>query len=161
MDFQRENIYNIPLTLKEYSSLKVYDKDGNLVGGETDPEPDPDPEPIVTTGTFTACAFNVDGLPDISYVVGSTNPDGPGSSGTTTMAGIANNLGWDIIAASEDFEYHSQLASGLSNYNAGTYRGTVTREQLTKRADTDGMCFFWKKGLTVTSEGKSPGSNGW
>ena len=160
VNFQRENIYNIPLTLKEYSSLKVYDKDGNLVnGGGT--EPTPDPEPTVTTGTFTACAFNVDGLPDISYIFGSTNPDGPGSSGTTTMAGIANNLGWDIIAASEDFEYHSQLASGLSNFNAGTYRGTVTREQLTKRADTDGMCFFWKKGLTVTSEGNSPGSYGW
>lgn len=160
VNFQRENIYNIPLTLKEYSSLKVYDKDGNLVnGGGT--EPTPDPEPTVTTGTFTACAFNVDGLPDISYIFGSTNPDGPGSSGTTTMAGIANNLGWDIIAASEDFEYHSQLASGLSNFNAGTYRGTVTSAQATKRADTDGMCFFWKKGLTVTSEGNSPGSNGW
>ena len=150
--FQRENIYNIPLTLNNYSKiLKVYDKAGKLVY----------PKPTVTTGTFTACAFNVDGLPDISYVVGSTNPDGPGSSGTTTMAEKANNLGWDIIAASEDFEHHSQLASGLSNYNAGTYRGTVTREQLTKRADTDGMCFFWKKGLTVTSEGNSPGSNGW
>ena len=149
--FERENIYNIPLTLKEYSSLKVYDKDDNLVY----------PKPTVTTGTFTACAFNVDGLPDISYFLGSTNPDGPGSSGTTTMAEKANNLEWDIIAASEDFEYHSELASGLSNYNAGTYRGTVTSEQATKRADTDGMCFFWKKGLTVTSEGNSPGSNGW
>ena len=31
VNFQRENIYNIPLTLKEYSSLKVYDKDDNLV----------------------------------------------------------------------------------------------------------------------------------
>ena len=151
VNFQRENIYNIPLTLNEYSKiLKVYDKAGNLVY----------PKPTVTTGTFTACAFNVDGLPQKIDLI-TINGDGPGSSGTTTMAGIANNLGWDIIAASEDFEYHSQLASGLSNYNAGTYRGTVTREQLTKRADTDGMCFFWKKGLTVTSEGNSPGSNGW
>ena len=161
VEFKRENIYNIPLTLDEYSSLEVYDKDGNLVNGDTDPEPEPDPEPTVTTGTFTACAFNVDGLPDISYLFGSINPDGPGSSGTTEMAKIANGLGWDIIAASEDFEYHSQLASGLSDYNAGTYRGTVTSAQATKRADTDGMCFFWKKGLTVTSEGNSPGSNGW
>ena len=32
---------------------------------------------------------------------------------------------------------------------------------MTKRADTDGLCFFWKKGLTVTSEGNSPGSKGW
>ena len=45
VDFQRENIYNIPLTLANYSSLKVYDKDGNLVNGDTDPEPTPDPDP--------------------------------------------------------------------------------------------------------------------
>lgn len=158
VNFQRENIYNIPLTLANYSSLKVYDKDGNLVnGGGTETEPT---EPTVTTGTFTACAFNVDGLPQkISGIT--INGDGPGSDGTTKMAKIANGLGWDIIAASEDFEYHEQLADGLSNYNAGSYRGTVTSAQLTKRADTDGLCFFWKKGLTVTSEGNSPGSKGW
>ena len=139
VDFQRENIYNLPLSLANYKSLEVYD---------------------VTTGTFTACAFNVDGLPQkISGIT--INGDGPGESGTTKMAGIANNLGWDIIAASEDFAYHSQLAAGLSNYNAGSYRGTITSEQLTKRADTDGLCFFWKKGLTVTSEGNSPGSDNW
>ena len=158
VDFQRENIYNLPLSLKNYKSLKVYDKDGKEVdinGGET-----PEPEPVVTTGTFTACAFNVDGLPQkISGIT--INGDGPGSDGTTKMAGIANNLGWDIIAASEDFAYHSQLAAGLSNYNAGSYRGTITSAQLTKRADTDGLCFFWKKGLTVTSEGKSPGADNW
>lgn len=159
VDFQRENIYNLPLSLANYESLRVYDNDGNEVvpdtGGET-----PEPEPTVTTGTFTACAFNVDGLPQkINYIT--INGDGPGSDGTTTMANIANGLGWDIIAASEDFEYHSQLAAGLSNYNAGSYRGTITSEQLTKRADTDGLCFFWKKGLTVTSEGNSPGSKGW
>lgn len=126
--FQRENIYNIPLTLKEYSSLKVYDKDGNLVY----------PKPTVTTGTFTACAFNVDGLPSI------VNSDGPGSNGTTTMAGIANNLGWDIIAASEDFEYNTQLVNGLSNYSHGTYRGTVgVGQALGSTANTDGLNFFW------------------
>lgn len=157
VDFQRENIYNLPLSLVNYESLRVYDNDGNEVdinGGET-PEPKPDPEPVVTTGTFTACAFNVDGLPSI------VNSGGPGSSGTKTMANIANGLGWDIIAASEDFEYHDELATGLSNYNAGSYRGTVSLAQLTKRADTDGLCFFWKKGLTVTSEGKSPGADNW
>ena len=136
---------------------------GSGEGGSGEGGGSTDPQPTVTTGTFTACAFNVDGLPDISYIVGSTNPDGPGASGTTTMAGIANNLGWDIIAASEDFEYHSQLAAGLSNYNAGSYRGTVTSSNTSSssRADTDGLCFFWKKDLTVTSEGNSPGSNNW
>ena len=167
-------IYDFPMTLTELAAKMkaAYGTDpviteiatggeggsgegGSGEGGSTDPQP------TVTTGTFTACAFNVDGLPDLSYVVGSINPDGPGKDGTSTMAGIANNLGWDFIAASEDFEYHSQLTAGLSNYNAGTYRGTITSAQLSSRADTDGLCFFWKKDLTVTSEGNSPGANGW
>ena len=119
---------------------------------EPEPTPEPEPAPVVTSGTFKAAAFNVDGLPNkVSFV--SINPDGPGSSGTSTMAKIANGLGWDIIAASEDFAYHSQLASGLSNYNAGTYRGSISSAQLYKRADTDGMCFFWKKnGVSASSE---------
>ena len=142
VNFQRENIYNIPLTLNEYSSLKVYDKDGNLVnGGGTEPEPTP--EPTITTGTFTACAFNVDGLPSI------VNSDGPGSTGTTKMAGIANNLGWDIIAASEDFEYNTQLMNGLSNYSHGTYRGSVGIGQaFGSTANTDGLNFFWRTSTT-------------
>ena len=143
VDFQRENIYNIPLTLNEYSKiLKVYDKAGNLVY----------PKPTVTTGTFTACAFNVDGLPQkISGIT--INGDGPGSNGTTTMAGIANNLGWDIIAASEDFEYDSQLVAGLSNYSHGTWRGSVSYKQLASTADTDGLNFFWRtKTTSATGE---------
>lgn len=169
-------IYSFPMTLTTlaekmkaaYGTEPTYDEIGTGEGGEGGEGGSgeggeggsTDPEPTVTTGTFTACAFNVDGLPQkISLVT--INGDGPGSSGTTTMANIANGLGWDIIAASEDFEYHSQLASGLSNYNAGTYRGTITSAQLTSRADTDGLCFFWKKGLTVTSEGNSPGSSSW
>ena len=147
VNFQRENIYNIPLTLKEYSSLKVYDQDDNLVY----------PKPTVTTGTFTACAFNVDGLPQkltLGFIPVEINGDGPGSSGTTTMAGIANNLGWDIIAASEDFEYNTQLVNGLSNYSHGTYRGTVGLGQaLGSTANTDGLNFFWRtKTTSATGE---------
>ena len=142
VEFKRENIYNIPLTLDEYSSLEV---DGNPVGGGTEPEPTP--EPTVTTGTFTACAFNVDGLPQKIGLI-TINGDGPGSSGTTTMAGIANNLGWDIIAASEDFEYDSQLVKGLSNYSHGTWRGSVSSDQLISTADTDGLNFFWRTSTT-------------
>ena len=114
---------------------------GSGEGGSTDPQP------TVTTGTFTACAFNVDGLPQkISGIT--INGDGPGSSGTTTMAGIANNLGWDIIAASEDFEYDSQLVAGLSNYSHGTWRGSVSSAQLISTANTDGLNFFWRTSTT-------------
>lgn len=139
VNFKRENIYNIPLTLDKYSSLEV---DGNPVGGGTETEPTPDPEPTVTTGTFTACAFNVDGLPSL------VNSDGPGSSGTTKMAGIANNLEWDIIAASEDFEFDSKLVAGLTNYSHGTWRGSVSAAQLYETANTDGLNFFWRKSTT-------------
>ena len=164
VDFKSGYIYDMPMTLTSLAQKMEAEygvkPDYTEVGGTGPVEPEPEPEPTVTTGTFTACAFNVDGLPQKIGLI-TINGDGPGSSGTTTMAGIANNLGWDIIAASEDFEYNSQLVAGLSNYNAGTYRGTITSAQLTSRADTDGLCFFWKKGLTVTSEGNSPGSNGW
>lgn len=141
VNFQKGFIYSMPMTLtslankmkEAYGTDPTYEEVGTA----------PDPEPTVTTGTFTACAFNVDGLPSI------INSDGPGSSGTTTMAGIANNLGWDIIAASEDFEYNSQLVSGLSDYSHGTYRGSVGISQaLGGVADTDGLNFFWRTSTT-------------
>ena len=145
------NIYNFLMTLTElaskmsdagYGQPKYTEIGGTDPTPDPDPEPEPDPEPTVTTGTFTACAFNVDGLPSI------VNSDGPGSKGTTTMAGIANNLGWDIIAASEDFEYNSELVSELSNYSHGTWRGSVDASQLYKTADTDGLNFFWRTSTT-------------
>lgn len=152
-------IYSFPMTLTTlaekmntaYGTEPTYDEIGTGEGGEGGEGGSgeggeggsTDPEPTVTTGTFTACAFNVDGLPSI------VNSDGPGSNGTTTMAGIANNLGWDIIAASEDFEYNSQLVSGLSNYSHGTYRGTVGLGQaFGSVADTDGLNFFWRTSTT-------------
>lgn len=146
-DLEAGHIYNLPMTLTaladkmkaEYGTEPTYKE----IGGTT-----PDPEPVVTTGTFTACAFNVDGLPTI------VNNGGPGSGGTTTMARTANGLGWDIIAASEDFEYNSQLVSGLSNYSHGTYRGSVGLAQIGGSvADTDGLNFFWRTSTTsATSE---------
>ena len=141
-DLKSGHIYNLPMTLTalaekmkaEYGTEPTYKE----IGGTT-----PDPEPVVTTGTFTACAFNVDGLPTI------VNNGGPGSGGTTTMARTANGLGWDIIAASEDFEYNSQLVSGLSNYSHGTWRGTVGIGQaFGSVADTDGLNFFWRTSTT-------------
>ncbi|MGN0202878.1 MAG: endonuclease/exonuclease/phosphatase family protein [Candidatus Cryptobacteroides sp.] len=175
-------IYSFPMTLTTlaekmkaaYGTEPSYDEigsgeegseggDGGEEGGEGSGETT-DPEPTVTTGTFTACAFNVDGLPEkltILFVPVTINEGAPASEGTTAMASIANELGWDIIAASEDFNYHTELANGLSNYNAGSYRGSISSAQRNTRADTDGLCFFWKKGLTVTSEGNSPGSDNW
>lgn len=149
-------IYDFPMTLTELADkmnaaygtapeiteIATGGEGGSGEGGSGEGGGSTDPQPTVTTGTFTACAFNVDGLPSI------VNSDGPGSSGTTKMAGIANNLGWDIIAASEDFEYDSQLVAGLSNYSHGTWRGSVSAAQLTSTADTDGLNFFWRTSTT-------------
>ena len=140
VDFKKEQLYSFPLTLSNFADKIVID------GGKTDPEPEPEPE--VITGTFTCATYNVDGLPSI------VNSGGPGSSGTKTLGGKANTSGWDFFWVSEDFEYHSELSSALTNYNAGKYRGSVGVGQVFgSKADTDGLCFFWKKtGLTVSGE---------
>lgn len=146
--FSREHIYNFPVSLNKYETIKVYDAEGNLV--QDGPSSSQEPEEV--TGTFTCATLNVDGLPQQIGLI-SINKDGPGESGTTAIGSAVNDLGWDFLAVSEDFEYHSQLAAALSGYNAGTYRGTITSAQLTSRADTDGLGFFWKKdGITATGE---------
>lgn len=130
-NFAAEEIYNFPVTLAKYESLKVYDNEGTAVQGR-----------------FTCAALNVDGLPD---VFGLVNPDGPGSDGTTTIGNIMNGLDYDFIAVSEDFAYHDELIEAMGNYNAGTYRGTVWNAA--GKNDTDGLGFFWKKeGITATGE---------
>lgn len=126
--FSPEQIYNFPVVLDKYETLKVYDKEGNAVRGK-----------------FTCAALNVDGLPSI------INSGGPGSNGTQSIGNIMNGLGYDFIAVSEDFEYHSQLADAMTSYNSGTYRGTVS--SISKLNNTDGLGFFWKKeGITTTGE---------
>ena len=125
-NFSAEQIYTFPVVLDKYETIKVYDKDGNAVQGK-----------------FTCAALNVDGLPSL------INSDGPGSNGTKTISNIMNGIGYDFIAVSEDFEYHDELANGMTNYNMGTYRGSVS----IGKNNTDGLCFFWKKnGITATGE---------
>lgn len=126
-NFSSEQIYNFPVVLDKYETIKVYDKEGNTVQGK-----------------FTCAALNVDGLPSL------INSGGPGSDGTKSIGRIMNSLGYDFIAVSEDFAYHDELASGMTNYNMGTYRGTVSS---LIHNDTDGLGFFWKKdAITATDE---------
>lgn len=128
-NFSAEQIYTFPVVLDKYETLKVYDDEGNPVEGR-----------------FTCATLNVDGLPDIPLV----NEGGPGSDGTTAIGNIMNGIGYDFIAVSEDFAYHDELAGAMTNYNMGTYRGSVS---LSGHNDTDGLCFFWKKdGITATGE---------
>lgn len=148
VDFQKEMMYAFPLKLSNFADKIVID------GGKTDPEPE------VTTGTFTCATYNVDGLPDISYIIGSTNPDGPGASGTTKIGTkINNSAAWDFFGVAEDFEYDSYLRSALTNYNGGKWRGTVSAKNASSRADTDGLCFFWKNTITVSPTANEEGYN--
>lgn len=127
-NFSAEQIYTFPVVLEKYETIMVYDKDGNAVQGK-----------------FTCAALNVDGLPTL------VNSGGPGSDGTEAIGSIMNGLGYDFIAVSEDFEYHDELANGMTNYNMGTYRGTVSNPF--GKNNTDGLGFFWKKdGITATGE---------
>lgn len=86
-------------------------------------------------GRFTCAALNVDGLPFF-------NSDGPGSEGTKAIGNAINSLNYDFIAVSEDFGYHNELVEAMTNYDAGTYRGSVS--SLTWN-DTDGLEFFWRR----------------
>ena len=127
-NFSSEQIYNFPVVLNKYETIKVYDKEGNAVQGK-----------------FTCAALNVDGLPNL------INSGGPGSDGTKSIGNIMNSLGYDFIAVSEDIEYHDKLVGGMTNYSMGTYRGTVSNPF--EKNDTDGLGFFWKKdGITATGE---------
>lgn len=127
-NFAAEEIYNFPVTLNKYESLKVYDNEGTAVQGR-----------------FTCAALNVDGLPS------TINSGGPGSDGTATIGRIMNGLGYDFIAVSEDFAYHDELAGAMTDYSVGKYRGSVSNPF--GKNDTDGLGFFWNTdGITATGE---------
>lgn len=128
-NFSSEQIYNFPVVLDKYETIKVYDKEGNTVQGK-----------------FTCAALNVDGLSSL------INSGGPGSDGTKTIGNIMNSLGYDFIAVSEDFAYHDELAGGMTNYSMGTYRGTVSNPL--GKNDTDGLGFFWKKDI-IEADGET------
>lgn len=120
--------YNFPLTLAAFGSKLSINKR--------------------VSGTFTAATLNADGLPEkvkflgfISYTV---NEGAPGAEGTKTLSSKIAAQGWDIVGFSEDFNYHSELASGMSGYswgklNNGTIPSSVS--SLSIHIETDGLAF--------------------
>ena len=99
------------------------------------------------SGTFTAASMNVDGLPQqISFIT--INGDGPGSDGTKAISAKLNEMQWDIIGVSEDFNYNTELMSAMNNYNSGTHRGGVSG----LKNNTDGLNLIWKNTINVTGE---------
>lgn len=98
---------------------------------------------------FTVASLNVDGMPPslLSGVV-KLNPDANEAYGADEIGKAIARHGWDYIALSEDFNYHSDLMAPLSQYYfSGTYRGNLYNklDVLTSPFDTDGLGFLWKK----------------
>lgn len=97
--------------------------------------------------TFTACALNIDGLPQ---TIGpfTVNGDGPGSAGTQAIGEYIVNKGIDIVGCSEDFNYNGDLVVGLGgNYHMGLWRGRIDISGIgsvigTDTIDTDGLMFL-------------------
>lgn len=107
----------------------------------------PKREVTESTNSFTACALNVDGLPQQVLYVIDINPTGPGSDGTKKISTYLSNKAYDIMAFSEDFNYHSELTSQLptSTYTWGTHRGKVT----SLSNNTDGLEFACKNSKVI------------
>ena len=117
-DFAPEMYYTFPLTLANFSGLKV--------------------EKTVS-GTFTAATYNVDGL-GLSAI----NSDGPGSNGTKNISSKIASDTWDFMGFSEDFSFHDELVSNMSGFTFGTYRGDIENYVSALFGtvyDTDGLGF--------------------
>ena len=139
VNFQPNTLYTFPLTLSKLTDKTVIEGEGDDSGDSGDSGSQEGTATL--TGTFTCATYNVDGLPQkISLIT--INGDGPGSDGTKTISsGIADD-NWDFIGFSEDFAYHTELTSELSEYNFGTHRGSVSSASSN---NTDGLGFATKK----------------
>lgn len=118
---------------------------------------------------FTAVTSNVDGLPPnvVINILGqqvanpTMNADGSQEPGATRMGQLIGENLWDIVALSEDFNYHEYILNGVSTYyNASKHRGKIDQDNLdgsitgylskSVRMNTDGLCLLTRKKYSVT-----------
>lgn len=115
--------------------------------------------------TFTVASLNVDGLPPNVKAAGivdvKLNPEGPQAAGTAEMSTLISQKGWDFFGVSENFNYNTELMSGLNGvYNCGTYRGAIPSSVTnvvpylngTKWFETDGLNLLWRSNISVSGE---------
>lgn len=96
--------------------------------------------------TFTACALNIDGLPQTMAGI-TVNGDGPGADGTQAIGQYIVKNRIDILGLSEDFNYNGDLIVGLdNNYQMGTWRGRIDASGIFSglHFNTDGLMFLLK-----------------
>lgn len=91
------------------------------------------------------------------------NPDAKEAAGATAVGEKLKTEDWDIVAASEDFNYHSEIwnaawnggvnGGGFSSYNSTTHRGNISvtaaalarfLAQQSPVFDIDGLCLFYR-----------------
>lgn len=107
-------------------------------------------ERSINSGTFTAVALNVDGLPNkiLTYTL---NEDGPGKDGTKKISSYLASKNYDFIGCSEDFNYNGSLMESLNgSYSCGTIRETLSVSGVFGGFpfDTDGLNLIWKNSKT-------------
>lgn len=78
--------------------------------------------------TFTIATLNVDGLP-LNVLGRDVNPDGPGSEGSVRISEYLAKKGYDMVMMQEDFNYHEELATHLTDeYALDEWSGGVNVE---------------------------------
>lgn len=93
------------------------------------------------SATFKVCPLNVDGLPN-SILHITINPDGKGAPGAKAIGEYIAKSGIDVLALSEDFNYHDDLMAAVGDgYMKGTYRGGLSTGTYNAsiRFNTDGL----------------------
>ena len=100
--------------------------------------------------TFNATTLNVDGLPN--KIAGITiNKDGKEAAGATAIGNETRTKGWDIVAMSEDFNFHDYLIAPIANlYSVGTHGGKVS--SLSNSTDGLGLLLTKKTGWSFSNE---------
>lgn len=98
------------------------------------------------------------------------NPDAKEAAGATAIGQKLKTEDWDIVAASEDFNYHSEIwnaawnggvdGGGFSSYNSTTHRGNISATataierflaQQSPVFDIDGLCLFYRRNRVTPS----------
>ena len=100
---------------------------------------------------FNAVSLNVDGLPEKIAGI-SINPGAPGEAGAAAIGNKVRTRGWDIMALSEDFNYHTQLVEPIKDlYHIGTHGGSVSTS-LNNPTDGLGLFVAKKDGWSFSNE---------
>lgn len=100
--------------------------------------------------TFNATTLNVDGLPN--KIAGITiNKDGKEAAGATAIGKETRTMGWDVVAMSEDFNFHDYLIAPIADlYSVGTHGGKVSG--LSNSTDGLGLLLTKKTGWSFSNE---------